>query len=82
MFVCVCALFGLVSPLRYQTILGVEGFRKGMDLYFLRHDGKAVTSEDFLAAMADANDVDLSQFERWYSQVGRGRLCRRALSLL
>lgn len=42
-----------------------------MDLYFSRHDGKAVTSEDFLAAMADANDMDLSQFDRWFSQVGR-----------
>jgi aminopeptidase N len=54
----------------YETILGTEGFRKGMDLYFLRHDGCAVTCDDFLAAMADANGVDLSQFARWYSTSG------------
>ena len=54
----------------YQTLLGVEGFRKGMDLYFKRHDGQAVTCDDFLAAMADANDRDLSQFKNWYSQAG------------
>ena len=54
----------------YQTLLGVEGFRKGMDLYFKRHDGQAVTCDDFLAAMADANGRDLSQFKNWYSQAG------------
>ena len=54
----------------YQTLLGRDGFRKGMDLYFKRHDGQAVTTEDFLAAMADANQVDLSQFQRWYDQAG------------
>jgi aminopeptidase N len=54
----------------YQTLLGRDGFRKGMDLYFKRHDGQAVTTEDFLAAMADANHVDLSQFQRWYDQAG------------
>ncbi|KAL8437405.1 hypothetical protein ACSSS7_001000 [Eimeria intestinalis] len=54
----------------YQTILGVEGFRKGMNLYFERHDGTAVTSEDFRAAMEDANNVDLSQFALWYTQAG------------
>ncbi|UGQ45440.1 aminopeptidase N [Massilia endophytica] len=54
----------------YQTLLGREGFRKGMDLYFARHDGQAVTCDDFRAAMADANQRDLSQFERWYSQAG------------
>ena len=54
----------------YQTLLGREGFRKGMDLYFERHDGQAVTCDDFRAAMADANGRDLSQFERWYSQAG------------
>lgn len=54
----------------YQTLLGREGFRKGMDLYFQRHDGQAVTTEDFLAAMADANGVDLSQLQRWYDQAG------------
>jgi aminopeptidase N len=55
----------------YQTILTEAGFRKGMDLYFERHDGSAVTCDDFLAAMAEANDgVDLSQFARWYSTAG------------
>eukprot|EP00804_Cyclotella_cryptica_P024486 CCRYP_017562-RA/>CCRYP_017562-RA protein AED:0.17 eAED:0.17 QI:56/1/1/1/1/1/6/300/732 len=54
----------------YDTILTSEGFRKGMDLYFKRHDGCAVTCDDFLAAMADANGVDLSQFARWYSTSG------------
>jgi aminopeptidase N len=54
----------------YATILGKEGFRRGMDLYFKRHDGQAVTCDDFRAAMADANGVDLEQFGRWYSQAG------------
>lgn len=54
----------------YRTILGKEGFRKGMDLYFERHDGSAVTCDDFLSAMADANKVDLTQFARWYSTNG------------
>ncbi|MGF1643056.1 MAG: aminopeptidase N [Thiotrichales bacterium] len=54
----------------YQTLLGRDGFRKGMDLYFERHDGEAVTTDDFRAAMADANGVDLSQFQRWYDQAG------------
>ncbi|GMR18123.1 MAG: aminopeptidase N [Gammaproteobacteria bacterium] len=54
----------------YHTLLGNEGFRKGMDLYFKRHDGDAVTTDDFCRAMADANDVDLTQFKRWYSQAG------------
>ncbi|MET0267826.1 MAG: aminopeptidase N [Duganella sp.] len=54
----------------YQTLVGREGFRKGMDLYFKRHDGQAVTCDDFRAAMADANGRDLRQFERWYSQAG------------
>ncbi|EKX51260.1 hypothetical protein GUITHDRAFT_85149 [Guillardia theta CCMP2712] len=54
----------------YHTLLGKEGFRKGMDLYFQRHDGSAVTCDDFRRAMADANGVDLTQFERWYLQAG------------
>lgn len=54
----------------YYTLLGKEGFRKGMDLYFERHDGTGVTCDDFLAAMADANGVDLSQFSLWYSTPG------------
>jgi aminopeptidase N len=53
-----------------QTLVGREGFRKGMDLYFERHDGQAVTCDDFRAAMADANGRDLNLFERWYSQAG------------
>jgi aminopeptidase N len=54
----------------YQTLVGRDGFRKGMDLYFERHDGQAVECDDFRAAMADANQRDLTQFERWYSQAG------------
>ncbi|WKT62284.1 aminopeptidase N [Microbulbifer thermotolerans] len=53
-----------------HTLLGAEGFRKGSDLYFDRHDGQAVTCEDFVKAMEDANGVDLTQFRRWYSQAG------------
>jgi aminopeptidase N len=58
----------------YQTLLGPEGFRRGMDLYFQRHDGQAVTTDDFRAAMADANDTDLDQFQLWYEQAGTPRL--------
>ncbi len=54
----------------YQALLGRDGFRKGMDLYFERHDGQAVTCDDFRAAMADANGADLGQFGLWYSQAG------------
>jgi aminopeptidase N len=54
----------------YHTLLGAHGFRKGMDLYFERHDGSAVTCDDFRSAMADANSRDLSQFENWYLQAG------------
>jgi aminopeptidase N len=53
-----------------QTMLGREGFRKGLDLYFERHDGQAVTVEDFVAAMADANRADFSSFLLWYNQAG------------
>ena len=60
-----------------QTLLGVDGFRKGMDLYFARHDGQAVTCDDFVAAMADANGRDLSQFGRWYAQAGTPRVQTR-----
>ncbi len=58
----------------YHTLLGEAGFRKGMDLYFERHDGQAVTTEDFLSAMADANNQDLSQMQTWYEQAGTPRL--------
>ena len=57
-----------------HTLLGAEGFRKGSDLYFERHDGQAVTCDDFIKAMEDANGADLSQFKRWYSQAGTPRL--------
>lgn len=53
-----------------QTLLGVDGFRRGMDLYFERHDGQAVTTDDFVCSMEDANGVDFSQFRRWYTQAG------------
>ena len=57
-----------------HTLLGAEGFRRGMDLYFKRHDGQAVCTEDFVAAMADAGSVDLGQFQRWYEQAGTPRV--------
>ena len=58
----------------YQTLLGRDGFRKGMDLYFARHDGQAVSCDDFREAMAHSSGRDLSQFERWYSQPGTPQL--------
>ncbi len=57
-----------------QTLLGRDGFRRGMDWYFQRHDGQAVTCDDFVAALADANGADLSQFKRWYHQAGTPEL--------
>jgi len=53
-----------------QTLTGTEGFRHGMDLYFARNDGKAVTTEEFLKAMEEANTIDLKQFRNWYTQAG------------
>lgn len=53
-----------------QTMVGRPGFRKGMDLYFERFDGKAVIIEDFAGAISDANHQDWTQFKRWYSQAG------------
>jgi aminopeptidase N len=53
-----------------HTIVGKEKFRKGMDLYFKRHDGQAVTTQDFVSAMADASNVNLDQFKLWYDQNG------------
>ncbi|GAA0820050.1 aminopeptidase N [Colwellia asteriadis] len=53
-----------------HTLLGANNFRKGMDLYFARYDGMAVTCDDFINAMADASEKDLTQFKRWYSQSG------------
>src|SRR5690606_14911734 len=53
-----------------RTLIGAENFRKGMDLYFQRHDGQAVTCDDFVQAMQDASGIDLTQFKRWYDQAG------------
>ena len=61
----------------YQTLLGRDGFRKGMDLYFQRHDGEAVTTDHFRAAMFDANGIELPQFQRWYDQAGTPRVRAR-----
>jgi len=57
-----------------NTLLGQEGFRAGMNLYFRRHDGQAATCDDFIAAMSDANETDLTAFMRWYAQAGTPRL--------
>ncbi len=57
-----------------HTLLGVENFRKGIDLYFKRHDGQAVTTDDFRSAMADASGIDLTQFQRWYDQSGTPKI--------
>ncbi|HET7200941.1 MAG TPA: DUF3458 domain-containing protein, partial [Burkholderiales bacterium] len=53
-----------------RTLIGASNFRRGMDLYFARHDGQAVTCDDFVQAMADASGSDLSQFMLWYDQAG------------
>ena len=53
-----------------QTVLGKDGFRRGLELYFERHDGQAVTVEDFVSALGDANGTDLSGFLLWYNQAG------------
>jgi aminopeptidase N len=53
-----------------HTLIGARSFRKGMDLYFQRHDGQAVTTDDFVQAMQDASGVDLTRFKRWYDQAG------------
>ncbi|WP_131782795.1 aminopeptidase N [Legionella gresilensis] len=53
-----------------SMLVGRKGFRKGMDLFFKRHDGQAVTIEDFVATMEDSNQIDFSQFKLWYSQAG------------
>ena len=62
-----------------QTLVGREGFARGMTLYFERHDGQAVTCDDFAQAIADANPESqlarlLPQFKRWYSQAGTPRV--------
>lgn len=53
-----------------HTLLGEDAFRKGSDLYFSRHDGQAVTTEDFVKAMEDASGQDLQHFRNWYTQAG------------
>ncbi len=57
-----------------HTLLGPEGFRNGIDLYFSYYDGQAVTCDDFVEAMAEANGVDLDQFMHWYGQAGTPQL--------
>ena len=57
-----------------HTLLGPDGFRRGADLYFDRHDGQAVTCEDWVKAMEDAGGIDLGQFRRWYEQAGTPRI--------
>ncbi|MEY3475002.1 MAG: aminopeptidase PepN, partial [Pseudomonadota bacterium] len=66
-----------------HTLVGREGFRRGMDLYFQRHDGQAVTCDDFAQALADANPgsalaVRLEPFKRWYAQAGTPRVTARS----
>ncbi|MCW5695263.1 MAG: aminopeptidase N [Bauldia sp.] len=62
-----------------HTILGADGFRAGMDLYFARHDGEAATVEQFLACFADATRTDLSHFKLWYSQAGTPEVVARGV---
>ena len=62
-----------------STMLGADRFRAGSDLYFDRHDGQAVTCEDFVKSMEDGGDIDLGLFRRWYEQAGTPRI-RAALS--
>ncbi|MEI7969013.1 MAG: aminopeptidase N [Betaproteobacteria bacterium] len=57
-----------------HTLIGPQAFRRGMDLYFQRHDGQAVTCDEFVQAMQDASGVDLTQFRRWYDQAGTPRV--------
>ncbi len=57
-----------------QTLVGIDAFRRGINLYFKRHDGQAVTCDDFVAAIADASSRDLTQFKRWYAQAGTPRV--------
>ena len=62
-----------------QTVLGKDGFRRGLDLYFQRHDGQAVTVEDFVSALGDANKTDLGEFLLWYNQAGTPLLDARMI---
>jgi aminopeptidase N len=61
-----------------HTLIGAHAFRRGMDLYFQRHDGQAVTCEEFVAAMQDASGLDLAQFRGWYNQAGTPTLVVRS----
>jgi aminopeptidase N len=61
-----------------HTLIGKEAFRRGMDLYFERHDGQAVTCDEFVQAMQDASGVDLTRFRRWYDQAGTPRVSIRS----
>jgi aminopeptidase N len=56
-----------------KTLLGDDGFRRGMDLYFDRHDGDAATVEDFIACFAEASGTGSRAFRRWYEQAGTPR---------
>ena len=60
-----------------RTLIGAEAFRQSTDLYFERHDGQAVTCDDFVKAIEDASGADLSQFRLWYSQAGTPRVTAR-----
>ncbi len=57
-----------------HTLVGANNFKKGMALYFKRHDGQAVTCEDFVSAMSDVSGISLEQFQRWYAQAGTPQL--------
>ncbi|OOR98659.1 aminopeptidase N [Canicola haemoglobinophilus] len=57
-----------------HTLLGEKGFQAGMQRYIADHDGKAATCEDFIVAMEQANNIELKQFRRWYSQSGTPEL--------
>jgi aminopeptidase N len=57
-----------------HTLVGPQNFRKGIDLYFQRHDGQAVTTDELVGAMQDASGTDLGQFKLWYEQSGTPRL--------
>ena len=60
-----------------QTLIGKEAFRRGMEIYFARHDGQAVTCDDFVAAMSAASGFDFSRFMAWYSQAGTPKVTAR-----
>ena len=60
-----------------HQVLGPQAYRKGIDIYFERHDGQAVTCDDFISALDDASDADIGQFEIWYRQAGTPELAER-----